>query len=279
MRARAAVLPTSRPLSLQRPVGTSMATRAPGCPWWRRVSRLARESSIGRCWPTPKRPSIQRAPSMGSGCPSSTGIPSQRQWRRWALVSGLGRSKGVQRRTGTPARCSSRATTSPSPPLWPGPTSTRAAAGGVASSRRAIARAAFSIRASTGRPLVNSWLSSSAIWVPVTSRWSASAAGQVGQGLAATGSGTGTSRGLDVAIGGLAVIGPAQFHDGIKSRPVCPKAGEPPLWPVFPHPPSPLLPVRPLRPHRPGRRRLSGCGLGQACGGWRWDSRVGWTVP
>ena len=115
-------------------------------------------------------------------------------------MRGLWRSKGDQRRTGTPARCSSRATTRPSPPLWPGPTSTRAAAGGVASSRRAIARAAFSIRASTGSPLANNWLSSAAIWAPVTNRWSASARGQAGQGGAATGSGRGASRCMGIAV-------------------------------------------------------------------------------
>ena len=311
-----------------------MATRAPGRPWWRRVSRDAMASSIGRRWPTPKRPSIQRAPSPGSGSPSSSGIPSQRQWRRWVLVRGLGRSKGVQRRTLTPARCSSRATTRPSPPLWPGPTSTRAAAGGLSSSRRAIARAAFSIRASTGRPLANSWFSSAAIWLPVTSRWSASAAGQRAPGEPLAGCGRGASGGMVVAVArdwaqpGLwtdlpvragpgpepgfrtgsgsgtlsgaradprspmgrkplaaargkscAPMGPAQFHDGSNSRPVCPKAAAPPLWPVFPPPPKSPLPVRPPRPPRPGRRRLSGCGRGRVSGGWRWVSRVGWIVP
>ena len=177
-----------------------MATKAPGRSCCRRPSRDAMASSTGRCWPTPKRPSIQRAPSAGSGSPSRRGIPSQRPWRRWALVRGLYRSKGDQRRTGTPAKCSSRATTRPSPPLWPGPTNTRAAGGGVTSRRRAIARAAFSIRASTGRPLANNWLSNAAIWAPVTSRWSASARGQAGQGRVATGSGRGASRGMGVAV-------------------------------------------------------------------------------
>ena len=66
----------------------------------------------------------------------------------------------------------------------------------MASSRRAIARAAFSIRASTGRPLAKSWFSSAAIWLPVTSRWSASAGGQVGTGEPLEGSGRGASRGM-----------------------------------------------------------------------------------
>ena len=202
VRAWAAPLPSNLPLSLHRPVGTSMATRAPGRSCCRRVSRVARLASIGRRWPTPYRASIQRTPSPGSGASSRKGIPSQRPWRRWALVSGLWRSKGVQMRTGTPASCSSRATTRPSPPLWPGPTSTRADAGAPASSRRAIARAAFSIRASTGKPLANSWFSSSAIWALVTSRWLASAWGQAGQARAATGSGSGSSWGMGVAVFG-----------------------------------------------------------------------------
>ena len=175
--------PVAWPLSAQRPVGTSIATSACGRWRWRCRSRASIASPDARRWPMPSRASIQRAALLGSGLASSRGMPSHRAWRRWAALSGLWRSNGLQMAVEMPARCSSRAITSPSPPLWPGPTSTSAPwrpsrSPCCSSSSRLTARAAFSIRASTGRPLAKSCSSSAAIWALLTSRWQLLRAGQ-----------------------------------------------------------------------------------------------------
>ena len=181
--------PRGRPLSAQRPLGTSMAIN-PSVPCrLRACSRAPTGPSSGRRWPMPNRASSHTAGSAGSGGCSRVGMPSQRAWRQWAAVRGLWRSNGLQIRTAMPASCSSRATTSPSPPLWPGPTSTRAPRccscrhQGEQRSSAVMARAAFSIRASTGSPLANSCSSSAAIWAELTSRWALS---RLGQGRSAT---------------------------------------------------------------------------------------------
>ena len=175
--------PVALPLSAQRPVGTSTATRAPGRCRWRASSSTRIPSPGGRCWPMPSRASIQSSLPLGSGAWLSRWMPSHRQWRRCASVSGLCRSKGLQIAVATEARCSSRAITSPSPPLCPGPTSTRAPWRARWSpcrckSLRLSASAAFSIRAATGMPLWNSCSSKAAISALVTSRWSPSRRGQ-----------------------------------------------------------------------------------------------------
>ena len=198
--ARAAVLPSRAPLSPQMPVGTSIATRTLEASLeaqFRASSRASISGPGARVWPLPNRASIQSSvPSAGGGS-TSTGMPSQRACLQCCSLRGLRRWKGLHSRTGIPARWSSLATTSPSPPLWPGPTSTTTPSAGIrpapprsckARRRRLTASAAFSIRASTGSPLANSSASSSAICWPLISRWSASRRGQHrdGSGLGVT---------------------------------------------------------------------------------------------
>ena len=169
--ALAALRPSRAPVSPQRPVGTSIAT-SPLEVWFRASRRFSISGPGARLWPLPNRASIQSSgPSAGGGS-ASTGMPSHRACLQCCSVRGLRRSKGLHSCTGIPARWSSRATTSPSPPLWPGPTSTTAPPAEIppapaqsrsAKSLRLRASAAFSIRASTGSPLAKSSASSSAI--------------------------------------------------------------------------------------------------------------------
>ena len=176
----AAVLPNGWPVSLQRPLGPSSPQHSPPA-WKRRSNRRAMGAGSGRFWPTPNRASSQSSGPWGSGSWARRGMPSQSAWRKWSAVSGLCCSKGLQSCTGTPASCSSLATTRPSPPLWPGPTSTstpRWGSPGVASSLWAKPRPAFSISAATGSPLVNSSCSNPLTTAAVTRRCWASAGGQ-----------------------------------------------------------------------------------------------------
>ena len=228
MQARAATAPSSRPLSAHRPVGTSTATRAAGCSRCRSASRASMAAPGGRRWPMPNRASIHRAgPSAGGGCESRS-MPSQRAWRQWQAVSGLCSLNGLQIEVATPASCSSRAITSPSPPLWPGPTSTRAPWRRSrwpwsANKRRLTARAAFSISASTGSPLANSCRSRSAIWLPLTSKWSASRPGQAGRGdvkeVFGNKAGSVSKAGSGTKAGSCNKAAAARIHDGAIDRP------------------------------------------------------------
>ena len=78
--------------------------------------------------------------------------PSRRGPGRVALERLLGRTR-LATRTGQPARCSSRATTQPSPPLLPGPHRTSVGRGAKrAVIARVTARPAFSISQGPGRP-------------------------------------------------------------------------------------------------------------------------------
>ncbi len=186
MAAVAAPLPRRLPVSAHRPDGQSMATRAPGRSRCRSISSCSTCSPGGRRWPMPKMASTQRWGWRGSGGSGSSCRPSQSAWRQWASVKGRWVWYGRQRRTASPARCSSRATTRPSPPLWPGPTKTtippavsRCQAGcfNTFNRRLLMASPAFSIRASTGSPLAKSVFSRSSSWAPVTSKWLASRSG------------------------------------------------------------------------------------------------------
>ena len=62
----------------------------------------------------------------GFGGRFQLGDPQPEGLAQVAFSEGFAPLYGHQIRTAMPARCSSRATTRPSPPLWPGPTSTSA---------------------------------------------------------------------------------------------------------------------------------------------------------
>ena len=115
--AQAACSPSTVPWSEQRPDGRSRLINDPGCSCCRRRNKSAKNSGSGRFWPRPNTASSQSAAPPGSGSSAKRCRPSHSPWRRCSAVRGLRIGRGHHKDTSTPARCNSRATTKPSPPL------------------------------------------------------------------------------------------------------------------------------------------------------------------
>ncbi|CAM2154796.1 hypothetical protein PT2222_310055 [Paraburkholderia tropica] len=116
--------PTTLPVSLSRPLGTSSASTCPRCRA-RAVSRAARSAktpSSARASPIPNMPSTsQPQASNDAGGASTIFTPASRATPSAQRASSGFTSTGMQTSTAIPARLSCAATTSASPPLLPGP--------------------------------------------------------------------------------------------------------------------------------------------------------------
>ena len=147
MRSARTAGPGARPVSASTPEGTSTATT--GAPQPAIHSTAAAAGPRGApLAPVPRRASTTTRPSAGSGRNGATAMPRLAAIAAMVAASGVpGGSPGATTCTSQPASARWRATTSPSPPLLPEPTTTRAArtAPNSASTASAVARPARSI--------------------------------------------------------------------------------------------------------------------------------------
>ncbi len=141
--------PRTCPVAPSSPLGTSTATT-------RRAARntSATAGSRSRDSPAPNTASITRSARAAAAAVNGARTPDQ----------GRGRPARAATATGQPASCSRPAATTPSPPLLPGPHSTRVRHGrSRARTARSTARPALSMSVATGTPRLGAARSTSAI--------------------------------------------------------------------------------------------------------------------
>ncbi len=147
--------PWTVPLRRSTPVGPSTATTGTS----RSSSRSSKAPTGGRggpLAPVPSRASTA-SPTCGQGPSGATSrTPSARARAAIRSRSAAPEPPGDATHTGTSSRCSARATTQPSPPLWPGPAATSTPSPSRVANRGAstasTARPAHSISAACSMP-------------------------------------------------------------------------------------------------------------------------------
>ena len=156
--ARKTTSPSTAPLSPESPLGTSTATTGRARARTASAARRAAPSS-GRVRPAPNRASItsgvpsSREPTWSASSARPSTAPFQRAACAAASPCKPSREPMRASRTAAPASDKTRAATKPSPPLLPGPQSTRTGRPGQPSrAAAATAAPAFSMRATPDTP-------------------------------------------------------------------------------------------------------------------------------
>ena len=164
--------PMTCPVSASNPDGKSTLMTAAPASRAALMRRTAERSnpSRGRARPVPNRASTTTPPGGTAQSRSTTGISSASiRFRLLAASSGSLPSSPINTaNTSIPSRCRWRATTKPSPPLFPAPqmiptwADARSPRASITSTRSATARPAVSIKTSPGTPSVEMLCRSSA---------------------------------------------------------------------------------------------------------------------